>query len=541
MQKLADVFDTTEPITHSIIANGLVTHQCGEQWLGGYDACNLGSINLAECVTKQANGTYGVNWTELERVSRITTRFLDNVIEINPLPLPEINQTVRANRRIGLGIMGWSDLLFLLAIPYDSEEALALGEEVMRFVNRIAHDESQALARTRGAFPNFSRSIYKDGPPLRNATLTTVAPTGTISIIADCSSGIEPVFALAFTHQVDRGKPTERRLVLSNPIFARIAKEQGFYSESLLEKVSEHGSLEGIDEVPEAWRRVFVNAHEVTPDWHIKMQAAFQHGVDNSISKTVNLPNEATVKDIEEAYLMAWGEGCKGITVFRDGCLSTGQVLNVGTKEAKPAAEAIESAVVSPEAPAAPAYPAAVKPRPSIVFGYTRQVRAPEGTANITINTDESGPVEVFLSVGRAGSDIAALAEALGRLISLSLRLPSPIDPEERLRLIATQLRGIGGSRSVGFGASRVLSLPDALAQAFMSHLEQGLSKVPAPISKPMNGHSNGNGNGHSTPTQLTFPTVTILGNLCPQCGSGGAFVMEEGCKKCHGCGYSEC
>ena len=185
--------------------------------------------------------------------------------------------------------------------------------------------------------------------------------------------------------------------------------------------------------------------------------------------------------------------------------------------------------------------PATVKPRPSVVFGYTRQVRAPEGTANITINTDESGPVEVFLSVGRAGSDIAALAEALGRLISLSLRLPSPIDPEERLRLIATQLRGIGGSRSVGFGASRVLSLPDALAQAFVSHLEQGLSKVPAPISRPMNGHSNGNGNGHATPTQLTLPTVTVLGNLCPQCGSGGAFVLEEGCKKCHGCGYSEC
>ncbi|MGH2345151.1 MAG: adenosylcobalamin-dependent ribonucleoside-diphosphate reductase, partial [Chloroflexota bacterium] len=442
------------------------TNPCGEQWLGGYDACNLGSINLAECVVRQPSGSYGVDWAELERVSRITTRFLDNVIEINPLPLPEINDTVRANRRIGLGIMGWADLLFLLAVPYDSQEALALGEEVMRFVNRIAHDESQVLARARGAFPNFERSIYRDGPPLRNATLTTVAPTGTISIIADCSSGIEPVFALAFTHVVDRGKPTERRLVLSNPIFARIAREQDFYSDALLEKVSEHGSIEDIEEVPEKWRRVFVNAHEVTPDWHIKMQAAFQHGVDNSISKTVNLPNEATMQDIEDAYLMSWSEGCKGITVFRDGCLSTGQVLNVGTKDAQPAASSPAEAVPVPAVPIAPTQSATVKPRPSVVFGYTRQVRAPEGTANITINTDESGPVEVFLSVGRAGSDIAALAEALGRLISLSLRLPSPIEPEERLRLIATQLRGIGGSRSVGFGASRVLSLPDALAQA---------------------------------------------------------------------------
>lgn len=538
---VADVFDTTEPVTHSIIANGLVTHQCGEQWLGGYDACNLGSINLAACVTREPSGSYGVDWEELERVSRVTTRFLDNVIEINPLPLPEINETVRANRRIGLGIMGWADLLFLLAIPYDSEEALALGEEVMRFVNRIAHDESQVLARSRGAFPNFARSIYRDGPPLRNATLTTVAPTGTISIIADCSSGIEPVFALAFTHVVDRGKPTERRLVLSNPIFARIAREQGFYSEALLEKVSEHGSIEDIDEVPEKWRRVFVNAHEVTPDWHIKMQAAFQHGVDNSISKTVNLPNESTVKDIEDAYLMAWAEGCKGITVFRDGCLSTGQVLNVGTKDAPPAASSTTEVAPVPAVPVAPATPAAVKPRPSVVFGYTRQVRAPEGTANITINSDDSGPVEVFLSVGRAGSDIAALAEALGRLISLTLRLPSPIEPEERLHLIATQLRGIGGSRSVGFGASRVLSLPDALSQAFMSHLEQGLSNVPAPISRPMNGHTALNGHDFAVPTQLTIPTARVLGNLCPQCGSSGAFVLEEGCKKCHGCGYSEC
>jgi ribonucleoside-diphosphate reductase alpha chain len=435
--------------------------------------------------------------------------------------------------------MGWADLLFLLAVPYDSEAALALGEEVMSFVNRIAHDESQVLAKSRGAFPNFNRSIYRDGPPLRNATLTTVAPTGTISIIADCSSGIEPVFALAFTHVVDRGKPTERRLVMSNPIFARIAQEQGFYSGALLEAVSEHGSVIGLDEVPRDWQRVFVNAHEVSPEWHIKMQAAFQRGVDNSISKTVNLPNDATIQDIEDAYLMAWAEGCKGITVFRDGCLSTGQVLNVGTKDTQAAvAPSAPAAIAAPQPePATRPAPATVKPRPPVVFGYTRQVRAPEGTANITINTDETGPVEVFLSVGRAGSDIAALAEALGRLISLTLRLPSPIEPDERLRLIATQLRGIGGSRSIGFGASRVLSLPDALGQAFMSHLEQGLSKVPAPIDRPM----NGNGHDHPTPTQLTLPTVTILGNLCPQCGSSSAFVLEEGCKKCHGCGYSEC
>ncbi|MDB5076747.1 MAG: nrdJ, partial [Chloroflexi bacterium] len=254
------------------------TNPCGEQWLGGYDACNLGSINLAECVSTDGGGKYSVDWAELERVTRVTTRFLDDVIEINPLPLAQITETVRSNRRIGLGIMGWADLLFLLGIAYDSEDALALGQEVMSFVNRYAHAESQELAKARGAFPNFARSIYRDGPPLRNATLTTVAPTGTISIIADCSSGIEPVFALAFMHVVDRDKPTERKLVMTNAIFERIAREQGFYSEQLMEKVSEHGSVTDLEEVPEEWRRVFVTAHEVDPDWHIKMQAAFQHG-----------------------------------------------------------------------------------------------------------------------------------------------------------------------------------------------------------------------------------------------------------------------
>lgn len=409
-------------------------------------------------------------------------------------------------------------------------------------MNEAAHNESEELAKRRGAFPNFSKSIYRDGPPLRNATLTTVAPTGTISIIADCSSGIEPAFALAFMHVVDRGKSTERKLVMTNAIFERVAREQGFYSEQLMEKISEHGTVAELEEVPERWRQVFVTAHEVSPDWHIKMQAAFQHGVDNSISKTVNLPNEASVGDIAHAYLMAYAEGCKGITVFRDGCLSTGQVLNVGTKESREevAARVEDKAPPRVEAPTQ-YYQAAVKPRPPVVFGYTRQVKAPEGTANITINTDETGPLEVFISVGRAGSDIAALAEALGRLISLNLRLPSSISTDERLQLMATQLRGIGGSRSIGFGAERVLSLPDAVAQALSWHLQQGLSNVPRPLATHTSSHENGNGNGHSTPTQLELPTARVLGNMCPQCGSSGAFVLEEGCKKCHGCGYSEC
>jgi ribonucleoside-diphosphate reductase alpha chain len=266
------------------------------------------------------------------------------------------------------------------------------------------------------------------------------------------------------------------------------------------------------------------------------------------------------VKDIEDAYLLAYAEGCKGITVFRDGCLSTGQVLNVGTKdEAKSGAGAAAAAaapvpapqpVVAPQPaptpepvlsqPVVPPVPSTVKPRPAVVFGYTRQVKAPEGTANITINSDEAGPLEVFISVGRAGSDIAALAEGMGRLISLCLRLPSPIPADERLQLMATQLRGIGGSRSIGFGAERVLSLPDAVSQALNWHIEQGLSNVPRPLNKA-GLNSSGNGHGPATPAakQLTLPTV--LGNICPSCGSSAAFVLEEGCKKCHGCGYSEC
>jgi len=519
------------------------TNPCGEQFLGGYDACNLGSINLAQCVTKDEGGAYAMDWNELERVSRVTTRFLDDVIEINPLPLQQISDTVRANRRIGLGVMGWADLLFLLAIPYDSTEALALGEEVMTFINRTAHAESHELAVTRGAFPNFSKSIYKDGQPLRNATLTTVAPTGTISIIADCSSGIEPVFALAFLHVVDRGKPTERKLVMTNAVFERIAREQEFYTPQLMEKICEVGSVAGLTEVPERWRRVFVTAHEVSPDWHIKMQAAFQRGVDNSISKTVNLPNSAAVADVAHAYLMAYAEGCKGITVFRDGCLSTGQVLNIGTKEHAVVVpvEQRETPEVREHETQPMAIPTSVKPRPPVVFGYTRQVRAPEGTANITINTDETGPLEVFISVGRAGSDIAALAEALGRLISLNLRLPSTISAEERLQLIAQQLRGIGGSRSVGFGAERVLSLPDAVAQALNWHAQQGLSNVPRPITRHDHGNGHSNGGAERTSPAFRVPTVRVLGNMCPQCGSSAAFVLEEGCKKCHGCGYSEC
>jgi ribonucleoside-diphosphate reductase alpha chain len=981
---LADVYDTTEPVTHSIIANGLVVHNCGEQFLGPYDACNLGSINLGLFVRDGK-----VDYAALEEATRLSTRFLDDVIEINPYPLPEVREKVQANRRIGLGVMGWAEMLFELGLRYDSDAAIKLGEEVMRFIRDIAKDASQKLAEERGEFPNFSRSIYKDGPKLRNSTRTTVAPTGSISILADCSSGIEPIFALAFQHRVKQPDGTYRVLDFVNPFFRHALEESDIADkDSVLMYVKEHGALHRHPAAKHPALQRFVTAHEIAPEWHVRMQAAFQKGVENSISKclaagtliptsrgliaiedfsdvdepdtfvhiaedgitvgghrvlshyyagekpatrirldngaelvgateshrvqtpdgwkhlaelrvgdlvvgrfaashgpggaalpqpgayrthakvvtfpekmtpklasflgmlaadghttietgavgltsadeevmaeftllardlfgltprhlidgrdsnvhslllnsralccwiegligksaynkrvppqilegseeeklaflrgisldgyyrprhglyiyggmskrlaygvaelcrsfglpfvrqeqvtvgyngnraykvvvsnelqelvqcmephkngpvhyssyhvlidhqlasqtrlpsdhpyygalrsieqrqpqncknptaeimgwpshtpvfrvtaiedagvlslydievedaheyvvngvvshnTINLPNSATKEDVERAYMLAWDLGCLGITIFRDGSKGE-QVLNVGVKdsgktqqttiptgaltaprataEMAPDVETLEAAEqeVRPPAPVphfgdGAGVTGGVKPRPPVVYGYTRQIRAPEGKANITLNSDESGLLEVFVNVGKAGSDIAALAEALGRLISLHLRVDSPLSPNERAREIVDQLRGIGGSRAVGFGPSQIRSLPDAVARALEMHLEEHLAQAPTapapaaplaaepqPITEaeqppavphgPANGVANGTGGGMLAPGGLVSYRVT--GNLCPQCGST-TLVYEEGCKKCYSCGYTEC
>src|SRR5579884_1538473 len=298
------------------------TNPCGEQPLLPNEACNLGSLNVARFVTETPSpaaagegwgeGSARIDWDGMEQAIRTSVRFLDDVIEINPYPLQEIVEMVGANRRIGLGVMGWADMLFMLGIPYDSQEALDLGDEVMAFINRVGHSESEQLAQERGAFPNWSRSIYKDGAPIRNSTVTTIAPTGTISIIADCSSGIEPIFALAFLHKAlgPDGKPRNLRFV--NPIFEQTAKDRGFWSEELMDRVLETGSLHGLDEVPEDVRQVFVTSHEIAPEWHVRMQAAFQKSTDNAVSKTVNLPHDATTDDIARAYKLAYDTGCMG-------------------------------------------------------------------------------------------------------------------------------------------------------------------------------------------------------------------------------------
>jgi ribonucleoside-diphosphate reductase alpha chain len=482
------------------------TNPCGEQPLLPNEACNLGSVNVAKFAVRQPNGEWAVDWDELERVVRLSVRFLDDVIEVNPYPLPAIDETVKANRRIGLGVMGWADLLFRMGIAYDSQAALDLGDRLMAFIEEKGHDQSAKLAEERGPFPNWAQSIYKDRP-IRNSTVTTIAPTGTISMIAGCSSGVEPAFAIAFTHKVG-----DRALPFINHVFEQVARERGFYSEALMEKIAREGVVHGLADVPEDVQRVFVTAHEVPYEWHVRHQAAFQRSTDNGVSKTINLPNAASVDDVGRAYLLAWDLGCLGITVFRDGCKEG--VLHVGTKLGD------KRDAVAAAAPTAA--PAVVKPRPRSLAGRTYRVETPLGTAYVVVNENGEGdPFEVFVSVGKAGSDTMAVAEAMGRLVSLLLRMPSPFSPQRRVEEIIAQLSGIGGGRPLGFGPQRVLSLPDGIARVLAEHV--GLVKPEEPPA---------GAKGRSA--------KAIAGDICPECGQA-TFVYEEGCKKCHGCGFNEC
>jgi ribonucleoside-diphosphate reductase alpha chain len=497
------------------------TNPCGEQPLAPNDACNLGSINLDKFARPDRREA-PIAWDELERVVRLAVRFLDDVIEVNPYPLPEILAQVHANRRIGLGVMGWADFLIQLGIPYDSQDALALGEKVMAFMTGVGRDESCRLAEERGPFPNWPRSIYRAGRPVRNSTVTTIAPTGTISIIAGCSSGIEPLFAIAYSHIVG-----DRHLTFVNPHFERVAQQQGFYSPELMEKVAKRGTLHGLADVPEAVRRIFVTAHEIEPEWHVRMQAAFQKHTDNGVSKTINLPNAATVEDVARAYQLAYDLGCLGITVFRDGCKLAhgGQVLHVGTAAAagdsQKAVPVSEAKAMTADGAAVERVPLAVKPRPRTLRGVTYRVDTPLGTGYVHVNQGASGePFEIFLNVGKAGSDVQADAEALGRLISLILRMPSPLTPRERVEEVVKQLDRIGGRRDAGLGSSRVRSIPDAIAQVLAEHV--GLREP-----------------GMEQAREAREGRVKAT-DLCPDC-QNFTLVFEEGCQKCHVCGFSEC
>ncbi len=588
---------------------------CGEQPLPAGGVCNLGALNLERYV--DANGA--LLEADLARDAAYATRFLDNVIDATPY-FSELHVAMQreGTRRTGLGTMGLADALIKMEVAYGSPESEEAIDRIYRVIRDSSYRASVELAREKGAFGKFDRDKYLQGwfirrlpedvrdgiaeHGIRNGVLLTQAPTGTTSLLAGVSSGIEPVFDFAMK-RVDR----TGEHILYHPLY-------------------------------EAWRAAhpgeerpdfFVGAKDLTPEEHVVVQAKVQQYTDSSISKTANAPHDHTMEEVKRLYIQAYDLGCKGVTYYRDGSRDAvltsvseaprkaavadktpddgatapavaPSALEAAAQPIGPTPAATETASVAPELVASPTAPAGpdlpswlldgiLKRRPAEMSGFTRNVSAPEGKVNITINSDADGPLELFINVGRAGSDVAALAEALGRLVSLQLRLPSTMSQEERLRQAANQLKGIGGSRSIGFGVNRVLSLPDAVAQAIYRHLEEhpapphksadvpaaqlalpvAETSVAAPLAHPVpaphapaiasayvgngngNGHTSGHANGNGGGTQLSLgaaapvavasPVAVLTGNLCPQCGSSGAYVFEEGCKKCHYCGYSEC
>ncbi|MBI5409270.1 MAG: vitamin B12-dependent ribonucleotide reductase [Nitrospirae bacterium] len=494
------------------------TNPCGEQPLLPYESCNLGSINLSKFVGKAAHTGYqradehpnnNIDWDSLRETVHRAVHFLDNVIVINKYPLKKIEEATKANRKIGLGVMGWSDMLIQLGIPYNSEEASKLATEVMKFIQTESKKQSSFLADERGTFPNYELSIYRDRSPMRNATTTTIAPTGTLSIIAGCSSGIEPLFAVAFVRNVLEGT----KLYEVNPIFEKIAKERGFWSRELIDKIAEKGTLQGIDEIPDDVRKVFITAHDISPLDHIRMQAAFQKQVDNAVSKTVNFPHNACPKDVEDAYFLAYGLGCKGVTVYRDGSREE-QVLSTGKTKTDQRTENIDhkhediehTVKITP------------KKRPELIKGTTRLMKTGCGNLYVTINEDEGGNLfELFTQMGKAGGCASSQAEAIGRLVSLALR--SNIEPHE----IENQLRGISCHSPAWANGGKISSCSDALSKAIARYTERG---------------DKTNGNGSHVKNEKAAEKVMFCG-ACPDCG--GAVEHEGGCAVCRDCGFTKC
>ena len=483
------------------------TNPCGEQPLLPYESCNLGSMNLAIMVKDG-----GVDWERLRRVTRTAVHFLDNVIDMNRYPLEAIGEMTRGNRKIGLGVMGWSDMLVELGIGYDSDEAIRLAHELMGFVEEESIKASEELSLDRGVFPNWEQSIWKErGRRVRNATLTTIAPTGTISIIAGCSSGVEPIFALAFIRNV----MDNTELPEAHPAFERVLKDRGLYSEDLMKAVAAVGGLHDMD-VPDDLKRVFVTAHDVTPDWHIRMQAAFQDHVDNAVSKTVNFPNQAKPEDVERVYLLAYELGVKGVTIYRDGSRQE-QVLNIGEVKRKGAGNGSsdgQSMQLELGAQGATLMPVRASRSP-VLRGETREKVTGCGSLYVTVNEDDFGPREVFANMGKAGGCASAFTEAIGRLISLAFRYGVPPDK------IVKQLRGIRCHVPLGFGPNQILSCPDAIGKALADKY-----------------YLNGGSDGGKVVGQLEMP-IQVAQGACPDCG--GAIEHEGGCMVCRACGYSKC
>ena len=495
------------------------TNPCGEQPLLPYESCNLASINLARMV-KYSGDSVAIDWERLARMVQVTVHLLDNVIDMNEYPIPQIEEMSKKTRRIGLGVMGFADLLIQLGIRYDSEEALKVADEVMGRIQQETHRASAALAEKRGPFPAWEGSVYsrqgaaKEGQPMRNSAPTTIAPTGTISIIAGASSGIEPLFALSYVRNV----MDNTRLVEANPYFEAVAKQEGFYSQELMEQLVEKGSLDTLD-VPQWVKDVFRTSHDINPEWHVKMQGAVQRHTDNSVSKTINFPHDASVADVAQAYMLAYELDCKGITVYRDGS-KAGQVLSTGESAAD--ASSLGDVLVEAAEPVSYLTP---RDRPSTTHGVTERVRTGHGNMYVTVNFDEEGkPFELFGTLGKSGGCDSAQLEAISRLVSLALR--SGVDSHH----IIEQLRGITCCPAWDSG-TLVRSSPDAVALALERHVtteaEERVRPAPGAVQMELLSRAGTNGNGH-TPARK-----------CPDCNT--PVVYQEGCLMCVACGWNKC
>ncbi|MGD9580390.1 MAG: vitamin B12-dependent ribonucleotide reductase [Vampirovibrionia bacterium] len=517
------------------------TNPCGEVPLLPYEACNLGSINLAVMLKTDDAGNTVIDWDKLANTTKLATHFLDNVIEVNNFPLERIKDMVQANRKIGLGVMGWADMLIALNKPYNSEEGIQVAKEVIEFINYQSKVESISLAEQRGSFPNYEGSIYEGGKYLykrykgksagqvtdemwkdldnrikevgiRNATTTCIAPTGTISIISSASGGVEPLFAVTFLRNIMDG--TE--LVEVNPQFESIAKERGFYSEDLMKKIAANGSLHNIDEVPEDIKRVFVTSHDIIPEWHVKMQAAFQDHTDNAVSKTVNFTSDATREDIAITYKLAYNLGLKGITVYRDGSRLF-QPMNIEKSTKTEETTSTTSRSIEP------------RKRPTLTEGLTDKITTGCGALFVTINSDEEGLCEVFARMGKSGGCSASQAEAVGRLISLGLRAGIPVNH------IVDQLKGIRCPSPCLSSGGFVLSCSDAIAQVLKRNIvvtEEGRESVNTTLNTDPSVVKKIN----------TMESSRADIGMCPECPDCGSMLeFSEGCVACSHCGYSKC
>lgn len=548
------------------------TNPCGEQPLLPYDVCNLGSINVG--VFARSRGHFdkpeeGIDWDGLRRVVHLSIHFLDNVIDANRYPLSEISDLARKIRRVGLGIMGWADLLVRLGVRYDSGRGVALARTVMGFIEDETRIASERLAEARGVFTAWEESIWGPGAKcargadgervrperrLRNCNLTTVAPTGTISIIAGCSGGIEPLFAVAFMrNQAGVMMPDV------NPDFVERAKREGWYSDDLMKRIAEEGHIH-FDKVPEEVQDTFRTSHDISPEWHVRMQAAFQEHVDSAISKTTNFANDATRPDVRKIYEMAFEMRCKGVTVYRDGSrpmqvLSTGKTgqeegageasaeleeLARQLADARERAHGLEGELDETKGRLAEHDKEAAaarhkRRRPAVLTGRTIKMDCPLGDLYVTVNEDDKGRAfEVFCTLGKAGGAAMADSEAIGRLVSLALRSGIPITA------VKGQLRGISCDRAVGVGAHKVLSAPDAIAQAleqYMAEKEGVQAELPIGVAQPARAEVSASATAPAT--EYVDHSAAALG-ACPTCGAS-QLAFEEGCKKCYVCGFSEC